>query len=173
MTDPLAGPVGPAGLVGQWQGKPADPAATRRSEVAFLANGMGWTEWASGAGGVEVVGFRWRATGSETLEVLDIWCAFGLTAERDAVEWDELEWRGDPAFTVGFALGTARRPPYAPVLHVSTPLGGARDFVLLRADVSFAACPARGVAPDLGVGIEDAVSRLAYDDRREHPKTRP
>jgi hypothetical protein len=105
--------------------------------------------------------------------VLDIWVAFGLTAERDAVEWDELEWRADPPFAVQFALDAAPRPPRPQMLHVSTPLGGAKDFVLLRADVSFAACPARGVAPDLGVGIEDAVSRLAYDDRRGHPKTRP
>ncbi|MDI2130327.1 hypothetical protein [Yinghuangia seranimata] len=172
MTDPL---------VGLWRGVPFDASATRRIELAFLGNGMGWTEWTTAVGGVEVVGFRWRATGPTVLEVLDIWCAFGLTAERSAVEWDELEWRDDPPFTVEFVLGPepGARPGAAPgeaparSLRVSGTLGGAREFTAVRPDVTFADCPAREVAPELGVGIADAVSRLPGGDLRGDPKTRP
>lgn len=155
MTDPHVDP-----LVALWRGVPLGArAAATTTQLAFLANGMGWTEWTTAAGGIEVVGFRWRPTGPCGVEILDIWCAFGLTAERESIEWDDLEWRDDPPFTLDLAVS-----PQSLVLSGS--LGGATEFRLLRREVSYADCRAHGVAPDLGSGIVDEASHLPPEPGR-------
>lgn len=168
MTDPL---------VALWQSLPRDAGVMETTELAFLADGMGWTEWTTAAGGVEITGFRWRTTGADSVEILEIWSVFGLTAVRDAVEWDELEWRGEPPFTLRFDVeapgaggGAGRR---ARRLRLSGTLGGAAAFALVRTEVSFADCRAHRIAPDLGVGIVREAGNLPFDVPRGDPRSRP
>ncbi len=51
-----------ARLVGYWSDEPLYLGAMEATDIAFRADGTGWTYW-SNAGGFEIVRFGWQATG--------------------------------------------------------------------------------------------------------------
>ncbi|MET7303530.1 hypothetical protein [Embleya sp. NPDC005575] len=131
-------------LLGLWDSGPYDLGSMENSQVAFLADGDGWTYWHNAAGGQSVGAFRWSNPEPNTLVIREKWDAWG--------EWrgDEPGWRTmslsdrPPAVTRYWinAITVVRGiGPFVGVLF-RDPVEGTRGYKLLERTVTARDCPA-------------------------------
>lgn len=75
------------GLVGYWSDKHLYPGDMEATDIAFCADGTGWTDWTNAAQAFEIMRFRWQASGSTLVlhlheYVSGTWNLDGGTAPR-------------------------------------------------------------------------------------------
>jgi hypothetical protein len=82
------GPVLDARLVGYWSDEPLYQGAMEAADIAFRADGTGWTYWSRDAGTFFVYRFRWHTTAGRRLtlnlhqELSGTWDLAGRTPQH-------------------------------------------------------------------------------------------
>ncbi|WP_331767665.1 hypothetical protein [Embleya sp. NBC_00896] len=132
-------------LLGLWDSGPYDLGSMENSQVAFLADGDGWTLWHNAAGGQSVAAFRWSCPEPNTLVMREKWSAEGVWRGEEPAGWRTLSLSdGPPAVTRYWVNPVTVVRGMGPFVGVRfrDPVEGTRGYKLLERTVTAQDCPA-------------------------------
>ncbi|PSL52115.1 hypothetical protein B0I31_11567 [Saccharothrix carnea] len=120
-------------LVGHWSDRELYPHDPEYSELAFQADGTGWTYWCSWSTAFTVERFRWRETAAGVLEVRLVVLLSGTWSVVDGRTRHEVEDRQPLATTSSPTYRITDEPPTLELDRpLDTDLGGTRFTLLSR-----------------------------------------
>ncbi|GAA2100164.1 hypothetical protein GCM10009801_72460 [Streptomyces albiaxialis] len=129
-------------LLGHWSSAPFDLGAMESSDLAFLADGRGWSVLASASGSLSVTRFGWSCPAEGVLELRERWYAEG--------DWSVESGTLEAVRESGPATGTLRTA-YAldgEALRFAEPVEFASAYARGSREAAAEQDPSYGFAPD-------------------------
>lgn len=104
-----------ARLVGYWSDNQLYPGDMEGTDIAFCADGTGWTYWSNAAGAFEILRFRWHARGSALAlhireYVSGTWHLEGSTVRHSQEDRREQDERVFPGYRITAGQNAAGDP---------------------------------------------------------------